>query len=291
MSVSQGEAHDAKRSYHPHSAVCAARCVYESLCLNIVFVPPTYLHDPMGCVRDGDVIRPGSLFVFVHISFRLPMLSKRTAPVWVPVSFCNCFIAGSAMSPVIKKAILLIDTDTICQQLKSHFEEHDYAFYAMTAMSFAASVGAAWFGVYRYAARPVHAITRWHFTCVRVGYPRFARSGCPTTIANGRRSDGNYFHYERGDTTAAGHELITTPARSKSSPLMITLRPGLPLLFFPMTQPCHHAHRDHSPFTPACYLLTQHYCRLPACIMYTTPHRVARCHFACPCTQQCAALD
>ena len=77
------------------------------------------------------------------------MFSKRTAPVWVPVSFCNCFIAGSAMSPVIKKALLLIDTDTICQQLKSHFEEHDYAFYAMTAMSFAASVGAAWFGVYR----------------------------------------------------------------------------------------------------------------------------------------------
>ena len=38
------------------------------------------------------------------------------------------------------------------QQLKSHLEEHEYAFYLMTAGSFAAFLGAAWIATYRCAA-------------------------------------------------------------------------------------------------------------------------------------------
>lgn len=39
---------------------------------------------------------------------------------------------------------------TSFRQLKSHFEDHDYAFYVMSVAAIAACTGAAWIGVRRY---------------------------------------------------------------------------------------------------------------------------------------------
>ena len=56
--------------------------------------------------------------------------------------------SSSDSSPVILPRLLTLTSRVI--QLKSHFEEHEYAFYVMTAVAFAAFIGAAWSGVRRY---------------------------------------------------------------------------------------------------------------------------------------------
>ena len=88
-------------------------------------------------------------------------------------------------------------TTACCEQLKSHFEEHEFAFYAMTATAFAASMGAAWLGVHRCVH--VHAYAHIHGLSVcglwvlladvaRIGYPGSEKLGCQAITANDRRS-------------------------------------------------------------------------------------------------------
>lgn len=51
---------------------------------------------------------------------------------------------------LVIRSIVAAHADMIRRQLRSRFEEHEYAFYAMTMAAFAASLGAAWIGVHRY---------------------------------------------------------------------------------------------------------------------------------------------
>ncbi len=84
-------------------------------------------------------------------------------------------VVGSSVPTII---------NTCCEQLRSHLEEHEFAFYAMTATAFAVSLGAAWIGVRRYGY--ALSILVPELTSFDIGFLGYGKLGCQAIAANDR---------------------------------------------------------------------------------------------------------